>query len=159
MASAGAGTSGGGGRRKNLDADLNLVPFIDLLSTCICFLLMTAVWMEIGALQVKQATGTEAAPTASESLEMDVRFASPTKLELAIKGGASKKNQKFLVESANSEERLSKLGTVLAGLPVKLFSVARVTTMSGVSYGDMVSVMDVLRDHGITNLGVVPVRK
>ena len=36
---------GGKGGRKPLDAQLNLVPFIDLLSCCISFLLITAVWV------------------------------------------------------------------------------------------------------------------
>ncbi len=64
MASANAGGLGGGnGRRKSLDAEINLVPFIDLLSMCICFLLMTAVWMQVGAVQVKQSHGTDAAAT------------------------------------------------------------------------------------------------
>lgn len=38
-------TSSGG--RKAVDAELNLIPFIDLLSVCILFLLMTAVWVQI----------------------------------------------------------------------------------------------------------------
>ena len=32
----------GGGGKKSVNADLNLVPFIDLLSTLIVFLLITA---------------------------------------------------------------------------------------------------------------------
>lgn len=47
--------SGGGGRTKNLMADLNLVPFIDLLSVCITFLLATAVWTQIDIMKVDQA--------------------------------------------------------------------------------------------------------
>jgi biopolymer transport protein ExbD len=171
MASAGGAPSKG--RRRNLDAELNLVPFIDLLSTCICFLLMTVVWMEIGSLQVKQATGNEAAATPPQSLEMDVKFLNQEKLELSVKG--AKKSQKFAVEAKLPEDRLKKLDSVLGNLPSlfklnpahgdikaqmgQLFSVARVTTTTGVTYGDMVAVMDELRDHGIVNLGVVPVRK
>lgn len=33
--------------KKSLDAELNLVPFIDLLVCCICFLLITAVWVQL----------------------------------------------------------------------------------------------------------------
>ncbi len=33
--------------RKGVDSELNLIPFIDLLSVCILFLLMTAVWVQI----------------------------------------------------------------------------------------------------------------
>lgn len=38
-----------------MSADLNLVPFIDLLSSCITFLLATAVWVQMSALDVEQA--------------------------------------------------------------------------------------------------------
>jgi biopolymer transport protein ExbD len=37
--------------RKPLDAVLNLVPFIDLLSCCISFLLITAVWTQLASLR------------------------------------------------------------------------------------------------------------
>jgi hypothetical protein len=40
---------------RSLSADLNLVPFIDFLSVCITFLLLTAVWTQISAMQVDQA--------------------------------------------------------------------------------------------------------
>jgi biopolymer transport protein ExbD len=42
------------GGRKALDAELNLVPFIDLLVCCICFLLITAVWTQIARIRVFQ---------------------------------------------------------------------------------------------------------
>jgi biopolymer transport protein ExbD len=43
--------------KKSLDAELNLVPFIDLLSCLISFLLITAVWTQISSLKVA-STGT-----------------------------------------------------------------------------------------------------
>src|SRR5258708_32455874 len=47
----------GKGGKKPLDAELNLVPFIDLLSCCISFLLITAVWTQIAGLQVASSGG------------------------------------------------------------------------------------------------------
>lgn len=47
------------GRRKSMNFELNLVPFIDVLSTCICFLLVTAVFINLGSFHVNQAVGTE----------------------------------------------------------------------------------------------------
>lgn len=46
---------GGGGRGKNMNASVNLVPFIDLLSTLITFLIATAVWVQTNSMQVDQA--------------------------------------------------------------------------------------------------------
>jgi biopolymer transport protein ExbD len=51
---------GGGGPqptksgKKPVDAAINLVPFIDLLSCCISFLLITAVWTQLARMDVTQ---------------------------------------------------------------------------------------------------------
>ena len=42
--------NGGSGRKSNVD--LNLVPFIDLMSVCIIFLLITAVWTQVSMIQL-----------------------------------------------------------------------------------------------------------
>ncbi len=47
---------GSRGGKKAVDAELNLVPFIDLLVCCICFLLITAVWMPMARVDVQQRT-------------------------------------------------------------------------------------------------------
>jgi biopolymer transport protein TolR len=48
------GTSSKGGK-KSLDAALNLVPFIDVMAVTIIFLIMSAVWTQLGRLQVSQS--------------------------------------------------------------------------------------------------------
>lgn len=40
----GVDVGGGGGKRKSVDSDINMIPFIDLLFVTIAFLLITAVW-------------------------------------------------------------------------------------------------------------------
>ncbi|HXU81577.1 MAG TPA: biopolymer transporter ExbD [Polyangia bacterium] len=42
---------------KNKQADLNLVPYIDLLTCMIAFLLITAVWTQLARLQVSRGDG------------------------------------------------------------------------------------------------------
>ena len=54
---AGGMDLGGGKGKKSLDVAINLVPFIDLMAVTISFLIMTAVWTQIGRLQVAQAGG------------------------------------------------------------------------------------------------------
>ncbi len=46
--------TGGKSGKKSLDAELNLIPFIDLLITNICFLLITAVWVQMARIKVNQ---------------------------------------------------------------------------------------------------------
>lgn len=42
------------GRRKSVDGELNLVPYIDLLTCMVAFLLITAVWSQLARLAVAQ---------------------------------------------------------------------------------------------------------
>jgi len=49
-----APTPSGKGGKKALDAAINLVPFIDLLSCCLSFLLITAVWTQLARMDVTQ---------------------------------------------------------------------------------------------------------
>ena len=49
-----APTPSGKGGKKPLDASVNLVPFIDLLSCCLAFLLITAVWTQLARMDVTQ---------------------------------------------------------------------------------------------------------
>lgn len=46
--------SEGKGGKKSLMADLNLVPYIDLLTCMVSFLLITAVWTQVSQLSVHQ---------------------------------------------------------------------------------------------------------
>jgi biopolymer transport protein ExbD len=58
--------SGGGKGRKGVDSEVNLIPFIDLLSVCILFLLMTAVWVQISKMSAFTQPSGEATITHSE---------------------------------------------------------------------------------------------
>ena len=46
--------SGGKSRRKDVNADLLLVPYIDLLTCMVAFLLITAVWSQLARLNIHQ---------------------------------------------------------------------------------------------------------
>ena len=169
---AGVGPAASTGRKKSLDAEVNLVPFIDLLSMCICFLLMTAVWMELGSVNIKQTAGTEATQDSSKLSELDLKYINAQSLQLSLKHNGASKN--FTVQAPTNELRLKQLREVIQGLAGTLsfnnnqdlktqfsqhISAAHITTKAGVSYGELVSVMDVFRELGIINLGLVPVRE
>lgn len=66
--------SGGGGKRP-LNAELNLVPFIDLLVCCICFLLITAVWTQMARIEVNQrGRSSMSKPTEEKLPEVQVKI-------------------------------------------------------------------------------------
>src|SRR5476649_60089 len=46
--------------KKDLNFELNLLPVFDILSVCICFLLMTVVWVPVGSMNASQSMGAQA---------------------------------------------------------------------------------------------------
>lgn len=158
----GGNAGGGSSRRRSLDADINLVPFIDLLSMCICFLLMTAVWTQINTIPVKQSHGTEAAAPTREQYSMDLRYVSATEIEAQFRK-SGRIADRITVSGANGHELSDRLKAALRtklqawGGGGELVASAMVTPRQDVPYGDMVLIMDALRGTGIGNIGVIPV--
>jgi biopolymer transport protein ExbD len=65
--------SDGKGRRKSVDGELNLVPYIDLLTCMVAFLLITAVWSQLARLSVAQkGQGQSDESTISDHLRIAV---------------------------------------------------------------------------------------
>lgn len=68
--------SGGKGGKKSVNADLNLVPYIDLLTCMVSFLLITAVWTQLARLQAQQKgqgqAGEETPPQVQEKITVVV---------------------------------------------------------------------------------------
>jgi biopolymer transport protein TolR len=70
----------GGGKGRKVSLELNLVPFIDLMSVLITFLLITAVWSQVSMIQVgsslygkKSDQAPEIPPEADVVLKLDIR--------------------------------------------------------------------------------------
>lgn len=64
---------GGGDRKKPLSAELNLVPYIDLLTCMVAFLLITAVWTQLARLEVQQkGQGQDQSPIEVDSWRVAV---------------------------------------------------------------------------------------
>ena len=65
------------GDKKNVAVELNLVPFIDLMSVCIIFLLITAVWTQISMIQLGSSLyskKTEATPLSEPPPYAEIPF-------------------------------------------------------------------------------------
>lgn len=146
-------------RKKGLDFEVNLIPFIDLLSTCICFLLLTAVWVQVGSMNVKQAVGGQAAedtakkPTvwvllgATGDVTLDVRDSHvPAKLsKLSIPGKAGKPN---LDQLTGAVAELKKFEPAL--------TTALIQPQAASMYEDIIDLMDRMKGAGLIDLGVSP---
>lgn len=146
--------------KKHLDFEINLIPFIDLLSACICFLLLTAVWVQVGSIDVKQAVGGQAAsdtpkkPTlwvnmgANGEVSLNVQDTNkiPAKLQkLAVKGVDGK------MDFAQIDVAINELKTLEPELRTAL-----IQPQAQSVYEDMIALMDNFKKQGLVDLGVSP---
>lgn len=93
-----AGVDVGGGRKRGVSADINMVPFIDLLLVTVAFLLITAVWTTNSRLNANAEVPGEIGPNPpppSRSLHVSVEH---DKFTLTWRLGS-------VVESESSVER------------------------------------------------------
>ncbi|HSQ64962.1 MAG TPA: biopolymer transporter ExbD [Polyangiaceae bacterium] len=73
---ASVSVDGGGGRKRSLDSEINMVPMIDLLMVTVSFLLITAVWTHMSRLEGTTQVPGHPDPARTEEvgrLHLDVR--------------------------------------------------------------------------------------
>src|SRR5215831_16887481 len=87
---AGVDIGGGGGKRKSLDSQINMIPMIDLLMVTISFLLITAVWTHMARINADaQVPGPPRPDVEQDKVEpekqLHVEMRSPEKFVLIWK--------------------------------------------------------------------------
>ncbi|MBI5493437.1 MAG: biopolymer transporter ExbD [Deltaproteobacteria bacterium] len=144
-----APVEGGKGKKKSLDAVINLVPFIDLLSSLIAFLLMTAVWTQIATLQVGQQ-GNSQAPQQQPQEEKVKLTITVTERGFMMQAGADQ----VTIEKAGNDYNFEDLNKKLADLKANLPELEDVTVQAedGVAYDVLVRVIDSCLGNRLTNV-------
>jgi len=149
------GTSGKGGK-KPLDAMINLVPFIDLMAVTISFLIMTAVWTQIGRLQVSQQGGPSDPNKEEEQQKTVPLVLLITEKELRLTAGGSAFDPIPLIRDSKNKLDLQKLTAKIKELKVQLpdQSSITLTTEDNVRYDDLVKIIDECIGAGLPNVSV-----
>lgn len=156
---AGGMDLGGGSKgKKPLDTTINLVPFIDLMAVTIVFLIMTAVWTQLGRLQVSQS-----GQNASEEQQQDQNQLQPvtlliTEKELKLSVGGAQldpipitRDDKQRVDVARLIDKLKELKTQQ---PEQ--NAITVSTEDNVKYEDLVRVIDTCIGGQFPSVSVSP---
>lgn len=146
-------------KRKHLDFELNLIPFIDLLSTCICFLLLTAVWLHVGALNVKQAVGGQSAAETEKKPTMWVMLGDKGDVTLDLRDArVPAKLAKVSIPGVDGKPNLENLKATLQQIKATepALTTALIQPRATSVYEDIIDLMDQFRKSGLIDLGVSP---
>jgi biopolymer transport protein ExbD len=153
MAGVSVGSSGAHGK-KNVDAEIPLIPFIDLLLCCVMFLLVSAVWNQLARINANQQQPGQQAPEDQPPPEERV------KLILQIQNTGY-----VLASTAGDRVTIGKNGEVydITELRSKLQERRRlepnrrdiiVAPEDGVRYEDVVAAMDLVVGEGFPDMSL-----
>ena len=154
---------GHGKKKKALDATINVVPAIDLLSCCISFLLFTAVWTQISRLQVQQlGTGAPEEPTQEQLAQKALAVTLAVgERGIALAVGDATYDIPSLGRSADGvvTQDLKSLATRLKAVKSEYPDQASiiVTAEDTVPYGDLVHVIDACLAAGLAQVSLTGV--
>lgn len=148
-------------QKRSLDTEIDLVAFISLLSVCICFLLLTTIWIQIGSMNVKQAIGGQS-QEAKPKPEMWVVVGKEGALKLQLRHSPRKIMKAFnnnKIDGIEGKPNLEELGAYVSKLKAEFndISMALIRPAAKTQFEDIIQVMDVFRAGGIEDLGVTPI--
>lgn len=137
-----ASVSTEGGSSK-IDTELNLVPFIDLLSTLVLFLLLTVVWVQIAAIPAGVDSKGKAATTSDEQTKLLVR--------VSRNGFALTWPQKLASDHLpQSVHSIGELSHIIQKHSHRLKQTpASVSGDDQVEYGQVIQALDALKSSGL----------
>jgi len=143
---------------KELNFEINILPILDILSVLICFLLLTAVWIQIGTLDTKQAIGDNSVAGAKNPPSLWVTLESDGGVQLSIRDLPQLRNlETHLAKSAggvNWDVLAAQLLDLKTKFPELKTGVVRPEAQS--SYGDVIKIMDQLKQNQFEGVGLSP---
>lgn len=145
---------GGHGNRKSVDAEVSLMPTIDLLLCCIMFLLVTAVWNRLARLDANQQVPGQAASPDQPPPEETIRlYLQVTQSGFTI---ASTAGERIEIPKASGNYDLETLRTRLTerrtAEPNRRDLI--VAPEDGVLYEDVIAAMDLAVGQGFADVSL-----
>lgn len=150
--------SGGGGGKKDLNFELNILPILDILSVLICFLLLTAVWVQVGSIDTKQAVGDNTATAGKNPPSLWVTVERDGTLNLSLRDLPQAKSLEDQVmhdaSGVNWDTFTTKLQMLRAKFPDLKTAIVRPGPRT--AYKDVIKLMDQLKQFEFDGVGLSP---
>lgn len=152
-----SGTQNSAGGKKTLEVDLNLIPFIDMLSACLSFLLLSAVWTFAGTIDTTQAIGAESTAGANNPPSVAVQMDKDNSFDFQLKDTKAA-HTKFSVKALRGQPNWDKIDGLLKSIKSQNpeIKTSVVLTRPEVKYGNTMRIVDALKRAEIKDVGISP---
>ncbi|MCC6137453.1 MAG: biopolymer transporter ExbD [Bdellovibrionaceae bacterium] len=144
-------------KSKEIDFEVNLLPVISILAVCICFLLLTAVWVHVGTIDTAQAIGAETATSGNNPPSIVVQLDKDNSFDLQLKD-VNTKNRNFSVRAERGQANWARVDALVAALQKQHpeIKTAVVLTRPQVKFGNTIRMVDTLKKSNIKDVGISP---
>lgn len=148
------------GRRKNSNFELNLIPFIDILSTCICFLLVTAVFINLGSMHVSQAVGSKKETQEKPQGSVTVSLGGKGEIRFEVKDVAGLRGSRSVVtiSGENGKVNFKRTEQWIESFATNHTDVKTVLLMPNPysKYDDLIQLMAQFKKSSMDQIGIAP---
>ncbi len=137
--------------------ELNLIPFIDMLSACLSFLLLTAVWTYVGTVDTTQAIGAESTAGQDNPPSVAVQMDKDNSFDFQLKD-VKTSQRKFSVRSLRGKPNWEKVDELLKSIKAQNpeIKTSVVLFRPEVTYGNTMRIVDALKRAEIKDVGISP---
>jgi len=144
--------------KKDLNFEINILPILDILSVLICFLLLTAVWVQIGTLSTQQALGDNSTAGAKNPPSLWIGVAENGNLQFSLRDVKVKTNLESSVAAQNSAVNWNALNQKIKTLKTQIPELKTVVIRpdAKANYGVVIKIMDQLKQNNMTDIGLSP---
>lgn len=143
--------------KKELNFEINILPILDILSVLICFLLLTAVWIQVSTLDVKQAVGDNSA-SGSQNPPSIWATVGAQNVQISLRDIKVPMQHEFVIQNTTQgidwSSLVQKIQSVKAQIPDLKTGV--ILPQAHTNYGDVVKLMDEFKKNSITDMGISP---
>lgn len=144
--------------KKELNFEINILPVLDILSVMICFLLLTAVWIQLGTMDVKQAIGDNSASGAKNPPSLWATINTDQSVQISLRDIGKKMNLEYRISADRQGINWSALTSQLQNIKSQLpdLKTAIIRPEAQANYGDVIKMMDQLKRTQISDIGLSP---
>ena len=144
--------------KKELNFELNILPVLDILSVLICFLLLTAVWLQLGTIDTKQAIGDNSTAGAKNPPSLWLTLQKDGTVQLSLRDVPHAKNLEDRVAKTTAGVNWTSLDSKLQALRTQWpdLKTSIVRPEARASYGDVIRIMDQLKKNQFIGVGLSP---
>lgn len=150
------GFASGSGGKKDLNVELNLLPVFDILSVCICFLLMTVVWVEVRSIETKQAIGGQNEESVDSKISLWLSIDDNNNIIATIKV-PKEADASSTFEAKNGQIDWTKTQFYLSTGALRKIENAHILPTKMTKYDHIIRLMDLLKQNGIKDIGLSPI--